>query len=280
MGQKGEWTFVYPGDPARSTLGEVVVGRPLHWSWLGRLRFALSVLRRPASFPPNPQRMKRVGDVPAGLSGVAWPPSVNPLGLYRAGWGGEEAVLLELPADETARGLAHRATMAALAAALPPLRLGGVGFAPWAQAFRAEADRALLPDALWPHGPHPLRWVPYPDPEVPGTLWLSPPPGQRWSGDPGSVLLLLAPGSDLRAAFAHWLAQAAEQGWSAQPPLFGARQALTTLDQPGRRATLSASLFTLPWGECWAVTLDRGWLDTLAGQAHEPGAPEPRWQEG
>ncbi|MFC6659154.1 hypothetical protein [Deinococcus multiflagellatus] len=223
--------------------------------------------------------MKRLGDVPAALSGVVWPPGVQPLGLYRAGRRGEEAVLLDLPTDWAARQSAWGAAMAALGAALAPLPLGSLAFAPWPQAFRVGADRALIVDSLGPHGPQPLRWLPYPDGEVPGTLWLSPPPGQRWSGDPGSFLLLLAPGSDLRAAFAHWLAEASAQGWSAQPPLFGERQALTTLDQPRRRVTLSATLFTLPWGESWAVTLERGWLDTLAGQAHEPDAPEPHWQE-
>ncbi|WP_221089759.1 hypothetical protein [Deinococcus aquaedulcis] len=256
------------------------MGTPMRWPWLARLRFALSVLWRPQVFPANPRQMKRVGDMPAALSGVAWPPGVQPLGLYRAGRGGEEAVLLDLPADWAARQVAWRAAMAALGAAFAPLGLGTVAFTPCPQAFRVGADRAVIADSPTAHGPTSLRWMPYPDADVPGTLWLSPPPGQRWSGDPGSFLLLLAPGSDLRAAFAHWLAEAAAQGWAAQSPLFGERQAMTTLDQPGRRVALCASLFTLSWGESWAVTLDRGWLDTLAGQAQASAPPEPQWQGG
>ncbi|GGR50323.1 hypothetical protein GCM10008959_09340 [Deinococcus seoulensis] len=226
MKRAADWTFSYP-----ATMGGRLSGRGL-----ARLRLALGLL-----FPPLRWPLRRVADLPAPLRGVAWPAGVTPLGVYRDRAGGT-FVRLRGPADPHGQARALTGLRAALlAAGCPPVPTGAVGFGVPADLFGVGEESLLLVVGaqvgtlelpLLPRSGHAAA--------EPG-LNLGALPGVSWSEPQGAPHALLPPGTDIRAAFTHWVAQAAAQGWAAQPPLFGAAQAFTLLTNGERAVTLSAA---------------------------------------
>ncbi|MBZ9752330.1 hypothetical protein K7W42_15875 [Deinococcus sp. HMF7604] len=96
-----------------------------------------------------------------------------------------------------------------------------------------------------------------------------------------SVSVLLAPGSDIGAAFAHWLPEAAAQAWAAGILLRGERLAAARLDFPGRTVLLQAALMAWPWGTggrsrwnaaLWTIWRGKPW----AQWPPSPNGPAPK----
>ncbi|MVN87453.1 hypothetical protein GO986_11805 [Deinococcus sp. HMF7620] len=268
-----------PKTAALAQISEVAVDVPQRWHWLTRLNFALRVLLPPIQQPPNPRRMKRLGDLPPELQGVKWPPGVTPLGVYRSRRD-ERVALLHLPADDfPARAQLFREVQAALVASgLPPAEAGS-GFAQFPPLYTLNPEWLLHVMPPWSTGPLGLslfRAAHYTADLGPG-LNLTCPTGLHWSNENSESTVLLASGSNIHAAFAHWLTEAAGQGWITGAPLFGDGLSAARLDAPGRTVLLQAVLFSLPWGQCWAVQLDRGFFDQLARQTLHLPTSEPHW---
>ncbi|GHG19321.1 hypothetical protein GCM10017784_08090 [Deinococcus indicus] len=203
---------------------------------LARLRLALGLL-----FPPPRWPLRRVADLPAPLRGVVWPAGVTPLGVYRDRAGGT-FLRLRGPDDPHGQMQALAGLRAALLAAeCAPVPTGAVGFGVPADLFRVGEDSLLL--VVGAEGSTldlPLLPRSGQVAAEPG-LNLGAPPGVSWLAPQGAPHVLLPPDTDIRAAFTHWLAQAAAQGWAAQSPLFGPAQAFTVLTNGERAVTLSAA---------------------------------------
>lgn len=202
---------------------------------LARLRLALGLL-----FPPLRWPRRRVADLPESLRGVAWPAGVTPLGVYRDRAGGTY-VRLRGPTDPHGQWQALAGIRAALlAAGCPPMPTDAVGFGVPADLLGVgEASLLLVVGAQGRTLDLPLISRSAQGRGGPG-LNLGAPPGVSWPEPQGAPHVLLPPGTDIRAAFTHWLAEAAAQGWAAQPPLIGPAQAFTLLTNGERAVTLSA----------------------------------------
>ncbi|MBX8463870.1 hypothetical protein [Deinococcus sp. RIT780] len=237
------WTF---GNPA------AIDGSQAMWgpARLARLRLALGLL-----FPLPRWPRRRVADLPESLRGVAWPAGVTPLGVYRDRAGGTY-VRLRGPTDPHGQWQALAGIRAALlAAGCPPMPTDAVGFGVPADLLGVgEASLLLVVGAQGGTLDLPLISRSAQGRGGPG-LNLGALPGVSWPEPQGAPHVLLPPGTDIRAAFTHWLAQAAAQGWAAQPPLIGPAQAFTLLTNGERVVTLSAAQFSdMP--PVWAAALE------------------------
>lgn len=202
---------------------------------LARLRLALGLL-----FPPPRWSRRRVSDLPESLRGVAWPAGVILLGVYRDR-AGETFVRLRGPADPYGQEQALPGLRAALlAAGCPSVPTGAVGFGVPADLF-GVGEESLLVMVSSNGGTLDLPLISRSAQGRGGPgLNLGALPGVSWPEPQGAPHVLLPPGTDIRAAFTHWLAQAAAQGWAVQPPLIGPAQAFTLLTNGERAVTLSA----------------------------------------
>lgn len=202
---------------------------------LARLRLALGLL-----FPPLRWPRRRVGDLPAPLRGVVWPAGVTPLGVYRDR-ADETFVRLRGPTNPHGQWRALAGIRAALlAAGCPSVPTGAVGFGVPADLF-GVGEESLLVMVSSDGGTLDLPLLPRSGHAAAGPgLNLDALPGVSWPEPQGAPHVLLPPGTDIRAAFTHWLAQAAAQGWAVQPPLIGPAQAFTLLTNGERAVTLSA----------------------------------------
>ncbi|GAA0511649.1 hypothetical protein [Deinococcus depolymerans] len=159
------------------------------------------------------------------------------------------------PADPRGQWRALAGIRAALLAAkCAPLPTGAVGFGVPADLYRVGEESLLL--VVSAGGTLDLPLLPRSGPVAaePG-LNLGAPPGVSWPEPQGAPHVLLPPGTDIRAAFTHWLAQAAAQGWAAQPPLIGPAQAFTVLTNGERAVTLSAAQIS-ETPPVWAAALE------------------------
>lgn len=240
MKRAAGWTFRYPA----------AIGGRLSGRRLARLRLVLGLL-----FPPLRWPRRWAADLPAPLRGVVWPVGVLPLGVY-GDRPGETFVRLRGPADPHGQWRALADLRAALlAAGCLPAPTGAVGFGVPADLYQVGEDSLLL--VVGAEGSTldlPLLLRAGHTPPEPG-LNLGAPPGVSWLEPQGAPHVLLPPGTNIRAAFTHWLAQAAAQGWAARPPLFGPAQAFTVLTNGERAATLSAvQISETP--NLWAAALE------------------------
>lgn len=165
---------------------------------------------------------------------------MTPLGVYRDRTG-ERFVRLRGPTDPPGQWRALAGIRAALlAAGGPPMPTGAVGFGVPADLF-GVGEESLLVMVSSNGGTLDLPLISRSAQGRGGPgLNLGAPPGVSWPAPQGAPHVLLPPGTNIRAAFTHWLAQAAAQGWAAQPPLIGPAQAFTMLTNGERTVTLSA----------------------------------------
>ncbi|MDR6217485.1 hypothetical protein [Deinococcus soli (ex Cha et al. 2016)] len=240
------WTFRYPRNAVSPS------------PWWARARTALHLLR--------PQWSRRVGDLPAPLRAVHWPPSVTPLGVWRVA-GGARHVRLRVPT-------APEAAFRSLEAVRDALRAAGLsGVAGGAVGFDVRDDLFDLGTA-WLGTGTPLGGVLNLPLLHPGGPADQPGPGLSLDGRPGRTSggaphLFLPADIALGAVLDRWQAGAAAQGWEVRPPLHGDGQVLLTFTQVQSTVTLTGVRLH---GGAWGFTLER---DTWAhlhrlSSAHTP----------
>ena len=180
---------------------------------------------------------------------------MTPLGVYRDR-SGARFVRLRGPADPHGQEQALTGLRAALLAAeCASVPTWAVGFGVPADLFRV-GEEALLVVVGAQGGTLDLPLISRSAQGLGGPgLNLGALPGVSWPEPQGAPHVLLPPGTDIRVAFTHWLAQAAAQGWAAQPPLFGPAQAFTLLTNGERTVTLSA-VQVCETPSVWAAALE------------------------